>query len=34
MHNALRTALICLAAILTAFTASADLKKFMLVGYI
>lgn len=34
MHNALKTALICLAAILTAFTASADLKKFMLVGYI
>ena len=34
MHNALRMALICLAAILTAFTASADLKKFMLVDYI
>lgn len=34
MHNTLRIFMISMAVILTAFTASADLKKFMLVGYI
>lgn len=34
MHNTLRIFMISMAVLLTAFTASADLKKFMLVGYI
>ena len=34
MHNILRTALISIAVILAALPASADLKKFMLIGYV